>query len=1715
MTALPAGAVPNDRSRTPTGAPPAITLMPPSTAMATKAAPPLPNAPLGSPRPGTAGPPLPSSSSAAAAANVLRVPGTTVLKDAAQPNLEAGLSKLSKGARSTSRRRSGGAGIGGGAGRFGNLMIGGSSEDSSEEGEAENEEEEEGGVNGDAAFPSEQDAMAGMVSAIPHDVGGLASPPQGPIPMPGASHDDDGWRGGAAVADRGNTVDANGGVMRTGEGARLRPMMAAHVAGNSDDDEAGGHPPQLKQTVAQVSAAALGGSDEESANAFDEENQKGGKQRSNSKAASRKAATSKPTLASIPTTRSAALRAAASHKTEATGTVPPSRNSTSLNASRKDGGAESRGQSALKAHTEANKRSASASARTPAGKSKKQATIAGQKEPTGRSSPPRKPPSPGKQTQREVGGSDKKKRGQTGPKKEKSGPYERSASASTLGGGTLSTVSSTSPKTTTRKSERKGRAGSDDATATGHASDEDDEHDAHAHGSSSGSARAESVSDADEKTERDDDKKHPSAARKRKSQRPHSRHAKRSHPRDGSEDDDDDDEVSSLSASSIAHSDADSSSSGGGDDAEGQQHRRRHQRHSRRQGRSSGRDWDEKDLSISKLNSRELYRLYNALRRDGEAATAAAVAGDGGRRTGGGRGKHTYAMLNSSAGAGGAATPRRRHGRADRKARGGALYDDDSSDFADGADAWDRRTRSGGRGGSRHDDRSLGSPGVPWRYVKRTASEPFAPPSPLRRPLGTINIGGGRYAQVGNSPYAMTLRQRRPMANRAASVDAIVNRSLDASARQLGGSASAGRAVSASSAAASGRRHLLHTAATTLDGETSAIIDAGENALVRRLQRDPLQQQARASPPSSSARGRLREGRGGKRLTSALGTRNVSERGGEEDAIAAALRSPHRAADDSVVSGDSHPYCVDCPPALPVRSASTPIGGGGGGTSARAAVSLTHPSQKSSRHPTPPLVPGDNGRAADALGAVGSSAVSGDELSAAEGGTVEDDGADRKSRSASASRSKRESASANGPRQRQQLPITGAAGDTLTENEALRQLLRQRKRGGAGPSFFDRLYRQQEESALRSTERGESLSPPRPLPHHDVTSSTLLLDALRGGGGGGASFGHAEGSSSARQGLYTDGDDGFIHSLRAASPPLGRSSSKRLGRLLMSPSRSAAAADGGGDRLRRVLDLREPPPYAPTSRLPNGLTPTAAAVGDPLRKAPNYATSPLLLRPSSVSSSSKPSRLRRRQQSASDTREGQNASEKAEDGEGHGRPGGRAPPLVPGAATVSSVEDGNKARQGVRGHSANAPKTLPSSSYVQRAAQQMTKPGTAAIDSFLHKPSAPPPRFRSAVATRPASATAAPRPPNRASSAPRKQTSPSSARLTSGTIQRLAQARPQGLSPMPRARSLSHSPRRGKSGGATTTTASNFKANGSVLNDQTSSSCAKWLDEVLSTVALTPQAMAGASTPAAAAKGQDTSMASATMAAGGNSSARIPIPLVDMRTEFKPVTTQNASPRVLAQLAKQPVGAVRDDGFSGGKALPHIPTISFKKMTGVREAVSPGAAASSARSRDAASGGGSAAGGGGRANAPGVVEVPNVPDGLPFESFSTFRVKDPMRQSAWALAPRRDELGVLPGKPAARRTLSASANGGGGGSSDHANSEREGEEDEDHEAAAGGSGKGGGGGKKLIEEVHLDEYQRPYVVLREIPRGEAAKTQREVMARLARPRRTYLRAPEK
>ncbi|KAF8284909.1 hypothetical protein TcBrA4_0043930 [Trypanosoma cruzi] len=226
---------------------------------------------------------------------------------------------------------------------------------------------------------------------------------------------------------------------------------------------------------------------------------------------------------------------------------------------------------------------------------------------------------------------------------------------------------------------------------------------------------------------------------------------------------------------------------------------------------------------------------------------------------------------------------------------------------------------------------------------------------------------------------------------------------------------------------------------------------------------------------------------------------------------------------------------------------------------------------------------------------------------------------------------------------------------------------------------------------------------------------------------------------------------------------------------------------------------------------------------------------------------------------------------------------------------------------------------------------------------------------------------------------------------------------------------------------------------------------------------------------------------------------RIPIPVVDLRKEFKPCLDSPLKKDDVFGASKHRVRCGVNYSLSSNNSSAH------KKRNGAtgRGTVSP-SCPSHTRSTPLKRTPEGTTGNSGSSPKRCIVDVPPFP---PLKFYSSFVIKEPDRPSAWAMGPERQNF--LLQSPTARRRIIKRA-----------------QREDRHEAAAGDGGRptaegDGTGGTNyysvvLVEEVRLDEYGRPYVLIREVPFGTAAvEAQKSSAQRLSRPRPVYVRPDDR
>ncbi|CAG9568250.1 conserved hypothetical protein [Leishmania major strain Friedlin] len=271
------------------------------------------------------------------------------------------------------------------------------------------------------------------------------------------------------------------------------------------------------------------------------------------------------------------------------------------------------------------------------------------------------------------------------------------------------------------------------------------------------------------------------------------------------------------------------------------------------------------------------------------------------------------------------------------------------------------------------------------------------------------------------------------------------------------------------------------------------------------------------------------------------------------------------------------------------------------------------------------------------------------------------------------------------------------------------------------------------------------------------------------------------------------------------------------------------------------------------------------------------------------------------------------------------------------------------------------------------------------------------------------------------------------------------------------------------------------------ISSVTAQTCSKWLDEIIDSTTVTATCVRAGG---GASGGGEHAVAAANA-----------IPVVDLRREFKPRIADSGTDgrggpsSVRAASPSLHNGGTTDytQEFTGSRARPHVPGISFKYMIGAR----------SATGSPPRGGGKASATGGGAVN---VKTVKGISDGLPFSAYSSIRIHDPARKSPWALAPEREGLKVLPGQPALSRRRRIPVDGHAAAENGAADSELGVHEANDARHRARGTTR------TVVEEVHLDEHHRPYLIVRPVPSSEEGEAQRVAVERLSRPKSIYRRA---
>lgn len=890
--------------------------------------------------------------------------------------------------------------------------------------------------------------------------------------------------------------------------------------------------------------------------------------------------------------------------------------------------------------------------------------------------------------------------------------------------------------------------------------------------------------------------------------------------------------------------------------------------------------------------------------------------------------------------------------------------------------------------------------GIPWRYTSTSrTSEPFATPSPVRRPLGYINVGGGRYARVGGSPYALrrastTTTGKAVTSSRHTStapfgrVHSVHSIPLDISNTTLHPSARNGSSPP-----------LLVDA---LDPATSAIVDARDNAVVEEVRASSLR---RRGGPVGGVRGSFSGASGHQQLRHSLPLNSPLR-------FSSPVRPEDGGLNESFSTVDSqHPYCVSASALLPSMQALTPA--------RRSLNSPAPPSQRQQQQALllPPEL--ETQIPAQQQQQQQSSRTNQPPMSLRTAAT-----ATAREPFVELSPEKRKADPSPQPQQakkeEEEKKIEKAAGgsrssDTNNNNNVHRtddfNITNTGTSANAAPSplaalrrsaFFEQLHSGYSSAHTAAPITSSAAIVGGPSPDVSGSKNTLpVADAnplafpCSSGDGGGRGSGNSAGWEWGRR--------------RPTTPAESHVSNTSLDSAAYAPAAAAAAAKAKQRKHSPPPDTSSPPLVRSAAKSEVGgsvapsLIPTTGSTAKNAEAAAMAAACP---------------------------RNGDVSSVRAS---------------TPAAARHAQQQQQRSASTRVRASSVGA--AVSAAATGQRSYQSHYNPD----------PYRPPSRKKEPV------------------------------RLTRATIARLStpQQRRGGGSAAAAAAMLSPIARRSAGGDA---------------NSSTAQTCSKWLDEILGSTTVTATGVR------AGGKGQDAAAA----AAGA-------LPIVDLRSDFKPrvaeiegsVAGSGPGKRAAALALQDPDANDYTRDFTGSRPRPHIPNVSFKHMVGAR---------SQSPAHDTGS---SSAAGAKHANgaAPPTItvrEVHGVEDGLPFEMYSSIRIHDPTRKSPWALAPEREGLDVLPGRPALarRRRLpdpNNKTNAVGGDGSPHS-------EEDDGEEASGVNGTrkrkacGGADGRTVVEEVHLDEHRRPYLVVRPVPSAEAAEAQRIAVARLSKPKPIYQRA---
>ncbi|ORC85057.1 uncharacterized protein TM35_000381320 [Trypanosoma theileri] len=214
----------------------------------------------------------------------------------------------------------------------------------------------------------------------------------------------------------------------------------------------------------------------------------------------------------------------------------------------------------------------------------------------------------------------------------------------------------------------------------------------------------------------------------------------------------------------------------------------------------------------------------------------------------------------------------------------------------------------------------------------------------------------------------------------------------------------------------------------------------------------------------------------------------------------------------------------------------------------------------------------------------------------------------------------------------------------------------------------------------------------------------------------------------------------------------------------------------------------------------------------------------------------------------------------------------------------------------------------------------------------------------------------------------------------------------------------------------------------------------------------------------------------------------IPIPVVDLRKEFKPhletsarsrepITTTITTTTTTTPSKIRPGYGVKNISPSRCRSNHHTQSTSTRGVLSSRHYSQQRSARGASRSPTR------------------YVDIPEE------KMFSSFDIKEPERPSAWAMGPERSNLPL--NSPRTRRRVVKKM------TSSHVIHSGD---DMEMDKSSGGSGSDGVKPVLIVEELRLDEQRRPYMLIREVPYGPAAvAAQRDSVERLSRPRPVYVR----